>query len=86
MDIMAEFIEDCCIENRLAQATTKKLYIAYKDWCEESKEKEINKRAFGRRLEERGYKAIRIGSPKQERGWGGIDLKGEEQRLPYRED
>ena len=83
MDVMAEFIEDCCIENRLAQATTKKLYGAYKDWCEENKEKEINKRAFGRRLEERGYKAIRIGSPKQERGWGGIDLKGEEQKLPY---
>ncbi|MBA7532850.1 hypothetical protein ES705_25080 [subsurface metagenome] len=85
MDIMAEFIEECCIENRLAQATTKKLYIAYKDWCEESKEKEINKRAFGRRLEERGYKTLRIGQ-NRDRGWGGIDLKGEEQKLPYKDD
>lgn len=85
MDIMAEFIEECCIENRLAQATTKKLYGAYKDWCEENKEKEINKRAFGRRLEERGYKGIRIGA-KQNRGWAGIDLIAEEAELPYSQD
>ena len=87
MDIMAEFIEDCCIENRLVQATTKKLYGAYNEWCEENKERPINKRAFGRRLEERGYKALRFGSPVQQRGWGGIDLISEEEgKLPFKED
>jgi len=85
MDVMAEFIEDRCIENRLAQATTKKLYGAYKDWCEENKERDINKRAFGRRLEERGYKSLRIGA-KQDRGWGGIDLISESDELPYGQD
>ncbi|MBA7547703.1 hypothetical protein ES705_40139 [subsurface metagenome] len=82
MDIMAEFIEDCCIENHLAQATTKKLYKAYNEWCEENKEKPIKNRAFGRRLEERGYKSLRIGK-NRDRGWGGINLKGEEEKLPY---
>ncbi len=82
MDIMAEFIEDCCIESRLAQATTKKLYKSYNEWCEENKEKPIKSRAFGRRLEERGYKALRIGA-KQDRGWGGIDLLNKEAELPY---
>jgi len=85
MDIIAEFIEECCIENRLAQATTKKLYKAYNDWCEENKEKPIRSRAFGRRLEERGYKALRIGQ-KQDRGWGGIDLINEDKKLPFKED
>ncbi|MBA7570898.1 hypothetical protein ES708_12654 [subsurface metagenome] len=85
MDIMAEFIEDSCIENRLAQATTKRLYGAYKDWCEENKEKPVNKGTFGRRLEERGYKALRIGTDR-DRGWGGINLKGEEEKLPYGDD
>jgi len=85
MDVLAEFIEDCCIENRLAQATTKKLYSAYKNWCEENKEKDMNKRTFGRRLEERGYKALRIGQ-NRDRGWGGIDLKSEEEKLPFGED
>ena len=85
MDIMAEFIEDCCIESRLVQATTKKLYIAYKDWCEENKEKPVNKGTFGRRLEERGYKALKIGE-KRDRGWGGIDLLNKEAELPYGQD
>ncbi|MBA7537549.1 DNA primase [subsurface metagenome] len=85
MDIIAEFIEDCCIENRLAQATTKKLYKAYNEWCEENKEKPIKSRAFGRRLEERSYIALRIGENRN-RGWGGIDLKSEEENLPYKDN
>jgi hypothetical protein len=34
----------------------------------------MNKLAFGRRLEERGYKAVKVGT-KGERGWMGIGLK-----------
>lgn len=85
MDVVAEFIEDCCIENRLAQATTKELYSEYNNWCEENKEKPISTRAFGRRLEERGYKALKIGK-KRDRGWGGIDLVNKEAELPYGQD
>jgi putative DNA primase/helicase len=85
MDIIAEFIEECCIESHLAQATSKKLYSAYNDWCEENKEKPMNSRAFGRRLEERGYESLRIGQ-KRDRGWGGIDLVNEEEKLTFGED
>ncbi|MBA7549484.1 hypothetical protein ES705_41968 [subsurface metagenome] len=83
MDVVAEFIDECCIEDRQVQSTTKELYRAYKGWCEVNNEKEIVKAIFGRRLEERGYRAVRFGSPIQKRGWKGIDLKSKEEELPY---
>jgi putative DNA primase/helicase len=83
MDVLAEFIEECCIENRQVRTTTKELYRAYKGWCEENNEKEIVKKVFGRRLEERGYKSVRFGSPIQKRGWQGIELKNKTEELPY---
>lgn len=82
MDILAEFFNECCNENRQAKTTTKELYKKYDDWCKENKEEPIKSRVFGRRLEERGYRAIRIGG-KGDRGWGGIELKDKEQELPY---
>lgn len=74
MDILAEFISTMCIEDPEIKTATKELYKAYCKWCEENSEEPINIRAFGRRLEERGYKPVRIGK-KQERGWQGIGLK-----------
>jgi len=74
MDVLAEFISTMCIENPEIKSTTKELYQAYCKWCEENSEEPINIRAFGRRLEERGYKAVRTGK-NRERGWEGIGLK-----------
>jgi putative DNA primase/helicase len=74
MDVLGEFIEEKCVEDSIAKTTNKDLYGTYSKWCEENNEKPIDKRVFGRRLEERGYKAIRIGH-KRERGWQGIGLK-----------
>jgi putative DNA primase/helicase len=75
MDIIAEFIEEKCIESRNAEATTKDLYSAYSKWCEENNEKPISKQSFTRRLEERGYKSFRT---KRERGWKGIGLRSKD--------
>lgn len=83
MDVLSEFIEECCIENHQVRITTKELYRAYKGWCDENNEKEIVKKVFGRRLEERGYRSVRFGSPIQNRGWQGIGLKNKEEELPY---
>ena len=81
MDVMAEFIEQCCIESHRAQITTKELYKVYKNWCEENDEKPVVKRSFGRQLSERGYKSIYIS--RGERGWGGIALKDKTPDLPF---
>ena len=86
MDVVAEFIEGCCVENHREKITTKEIYKAYKNWCEVSGEDPVNKKSFGRRLSERGYKSIKIGSPKQERGWLGIALKDEDADLPFNND
>jgi len=74
MDVLGEFIEAKCIEDASARATTKELYELYCSWCEENNEKPMGKLAFSRRLEERGYKAVRLGH-RQERGWQGIGIK-----------
>jgi putative DNA primase/helicase len=74
MDVIAEFIEEKCIEDRNIETTTKELYDAYSKWCEENNEKPISNKSFGRRLEERGYQSIRIGT-KGAKGWRGIGLK-----------
>jgi len=81
MDVISEFIEQCCIESHRAQAVTKELYKVYKIWCEENDEKPANKRAFGRQLAERGYKSIVV--TRGERGWGGISLKDKTPDLPF---
>ena len=86
MDVVAEFIEQCCVESHKAQIATRELYKAYKNWCDESGEEPVKKKSFGRRLSERGYKSIKIGSPKQERGWLGIALKDKEVNLPFNDD
>jgi len=82
MDVLIEFIDECCNEDRLAQATTKELYKGYYDWCNTNNEKPMVKAVFGRRLEERGYIALRIGA-RRDRGWQGIELKDKELELPY---
>ena len=85
MDVVAEFIEQCCMESHQVKIATRDLYKAYKYWCEESGENPVNKKSFGRRLSERDYKSIRIGD-KNERGWLGIALKDGDADLPFNEN
>jgi len=79
MDVVAEFIEQCCMESHRVKIATKDLYKVYKNWCDESGEEPVNKKSLGRRLAERGYKSTRV---KRERGWGGIDLKDSAKSTP----
>lgn len=73
MDILAQFFTDCCVENPSATVKTKDLYEAYSNWCENNGETASKKRAFGMRLQEKGFKSIRIGSTGA-RGWKGVGL------------
>ncbi len=80
MDVLAEFISQMCIESPGARTSIKDLYTAYCSWCEENKETPIGKLSFSRRLEERGYKSVRIGH-KWERGWQGIGIKTNKEEI-----
>jgi len=74
MDIIGDFIAECCEEGEQHKATTQELYEAYRKWALANSEEPITNRAFGRRLEERGYKSVKIN---HKRGWQGLTLKPE---------
>ena len=76
MDILGNFVGECCIIASGASATAKELYSAYNQWAEDNGEKRpLPQRAFGMSLTERGFQ--------RDRGtggvfiWRGIGLKAE---------
>lgn len=77
MDVIAAFVEECCVINTNAYVGFSELYNAYRQWCEQYHERFERNRTFGNALSERGFTA--------ERGTGnrpirrGIGLKIEEE-------
>lgn len=72
-DQVGRFIEDRCLLNAQASATSSALFGAYRKWCEAVGEKEISQKAFGQRLEEKGFRPERN---ERARLWKGIHLPG----------
>lgn len=58
-DVLAGFLEDCCVLRPEAWVKFADLYEAYTGWCEKSKEFVQNKRRFGNQLKERGFEPAR---------------------------
>jgi putative DNA primase/helicase len=69
MDLLAQFIAECCIENENAVTSAAPLYKAYSDWASHDG---VTKTEFGKRLKERGFKPDR--GTKGQRTWRGIGL------------
>ena len=55
MDVLADFIDECCVTRPGVWVEFKKLWEAWTSWCEESNEQAGSKRRFADRLTERGY-------------------------------
>ena len=55
MDVLADFINECCVTRPGVWVEFKNLWEAWTRWCEESNEQAGNKRRFADRLTERGY-------------------------------
>lgn len=55
MDILAAFINECCIVNQTAKVSKSALYENYSDWSKSAGEKPDGKITFGRRLLDGGY-------------------------------
>jgi putative DNA primase/helicase len=72
MDVLATFLEECCILRSDAMAFAKNLYIAYKEWCEANGEPIEKQRRFGMRLTERGLRRQKVGGVYR---WYGIGLR-----------
>jgi len=73
MDVLAQFLDECCIVNPLGKAKAGDLYGAYVDWCEANGERPLAQRNFGMRLTERGFEQRR--GTGGARWWVGVRLK-----------
>jgi len=71
-DILAEFIEDCCILGRRATVPKSELRRQYEAWCETNSVDPVKPRTFRARLVEHGIGEDRT---KTGRHWTGIRLK-----------
>jgi len=72
MDIIAGFIDDCCITTRRdAQVKSSEIYTAYVAWCEANGERATSQKKFGMSLIERGFTQNRTMGT---RLWDGIGL------------
>jgi putative DNA primase/helicase len=61
MDVLAAFLDECCIFDQRAQARASELYEAYKRWCDRSSEHAETQTSFGTRLGELGLAKRPIG-------------------------
>jgi putative DNA primase/helicase len=73
MDVIGDFLADCCTLAPYASVTSKNLTAAYRHWCDQNNEHQINSTAFGRRLLERGCQSGQ--GTHGVRLWRGIGLK-----------
>lgn len=55
MDVLATFIDECCVVHEHAKVKASDLFDVYKAWCEESGERPEPRKQFASRLRERGY-------------------------------
>jgi len=78
MDVVAQFIEDCCVEEVRAEETVKALYDSFAQWCHLNGEQASGQRVFGQRLQERGHTQRRSGKARKRRG---VRLKDEAEML-----
>jgi putative DNA primase/helicase len=73
MDLLNNFISDCCITGPDQSVQSKELYAAYSKWCEENGEFQLKQNWFGRKLREKEIDSKILGSNRV-RYWMGIDL------------
>jgi len=73
MDIVGTFLEDECVVSRQCKVQTKKLYDAYKTWCDDAGEYRLTSRQFNEALRERGLRDQRGTGNQPE--WSGLGLR-----------
>lgn len=56
MDILQNFIDDCCIIATDKRADTKSLYSTYTEWCNSTGEKVMTQTMFGKKMTDKGFK------------------------------
>jgi putative DNA primase/helicase len=68
MDMVAEFIRECCTIDPGLEVEAGELYLRFQQWCEQRREPAISNTAFAKRLGEKGYEPVRTSSARKRRG------------------
>lgn len=74
LDIINDFITECCVLGSDYEVLTKDIYEKYKEWCEENGDSALSKRALTTCLREKSFKPARAGRSGT-RGWRGLCLQ-----------
>ncbi len=72
MDVIGNFIKECCLQNTESSIRIRELFKAYQDWCDQNREHAVSERFLGLRLKEMGYEQRRTS---EARYWVGIALR-----------
>lgn len=80
MDILSDFLEECCIIKPLAQVTVKGLYDEFRKWGESSGRSTIGKMAFNKRLQKRLPQIDKRPGNRNATTWFGLGLLSEQQQ------
>lgn len=80
MDILTDFIEECCVILPSAKVTVKDLYEEFQKWCSSSGKSHVSKSNFNKRLEKRlGNKLTKGAGNYHKTTWFGLGLSSEPQ-------
>jgi putative DNA primase/helicase len=72
MDVIGNFLKECCIQKPEASIRIRELFKAYQDWCEGNNEHAVSERFFGLHLKEMGIEQSRTS---EARFWSGLALR-----------
>ena len=70
MDIMADWIAECCVVHTNAKAAPMALYESYSKWCAAAGETPLKLKSFSLRMQERGFVADRTNRQRFYKGIG----------------
>jgi putative DNA primase/helicase len=68
MDLVMQFVEDCCLQEPGVEAAVAGLYDEYSSWCNANGELALSKKEFGIRLKSLGLDEVRTGKARKRRG------------------
>ncbi|GHU07062.1 hypothetical protein FACS1894151_00830 [Spirochaetia bacterium] len=72
MDVIGNFLKECCVQREGATIRIRELFKAYQDWCEGNNEHACSERFLSLRLKEMGFEK---GRTAEARFWSGIALR-----------
>jgi len=72
MDVIGNFVKECCVQQSGISIKVRELYKAYEKWCTENNEHTASERFLALRLQEIGFERYRSA---EARFWRNLGLK-----------